>query len=110
MSNSGGKFSRDKGAKAEREAASLWRLAGFPARRRLSQYQERCGADLEGTDPYLVQVKVGKNPNVWEALEEAVKEAKDGQIPVAMIKKDRKQWIVVIKWNDFTNLHDRERN
>lgn len=100
-----GKFQREKGAKNEREACKLWRELGFvEARRKLSQYQQRCGVDLENTGKFKVQVKSGKSINVWKALEEAEKESKESDIPFVMAKKDRLGWIVVLRWRDFKNL------
>ena len=51
------KKSRDKGASAERQVASLlsdW----FPtACRNLAQYQQSSGRDLDNTEPWCVQIK-----------------------------------------------------
>jgi len=97
--------SRNKGASAEREASKLWHEVGFPfARRKLSQYQEKGGIDLENTESFKVQVKSGKKINVWQALREVEEEAKRQEIPLAMIKRDRTDWIVVISWKNFVKV------
>ncbi len=99
------KFQREKGARNEREATKLWHRLGFPfAKRKLSQYQEKSGVDLEGTEPFKVQIKSGKNINVWKALDEVRKEAKKKEIPMAMVKKDRLGWIVVMDWEGFEKV------
>ncbi|GIW70189.1 MAG: hypothetical protein KatS3mg101_0936 [Patescibacteria group bacterium] len=100
-----GKFQRNKGASNEREACRMWREIGYPeARRKLSQYQERCGVDLENTGNFKVQVKSGKRIDVWKALQEAEKESKAGDMPLVMAKKDRFGWIVVLNWIDFVKF------
>lgn len=100
-----GKFQRTKGANNEREAVRLWREVGYPeARRKLSQYQERCGVDLENTGKFKVQVKSGKRIDVWKALREAESEAKENEIPLVMAKKDRCGWVVLVEWKDFKRL------
>jgi hypothetical protein len=104
MENSG-RRSRNKGANAEREAAQLWREAGYPlARRHLEQYRTRSGRDLENTGPFLVQTKIGARPNVWQALKEAEGEAKESELPVAMVRRDREDWIVAMSWKTFRAL------
>lgn len=83
----------------------MWREIGYPeARRKLSQYQERCGVDLENTGNFKVQVKSGKRIDVWKALQEAEKESKAGDMPLVMAKKDRFGWIVVLNWIDFVKF------
>jgi hypothetical protein len=99
------KYERNKGAAAERDAAKLWREIGFPfAKRNITQYQSKSGRDLSDTKPFLVQCKCGKHINVWEALSEATMEAKAEEIPLAMVRKDRDEWVVVIKWHDFVKV------
>ena len=100
-----GKLSRTKGKRTELECVQLWRQAGFPfARRNLTQFQERSGRDLLNTEPFLVQIKAGANPSVWQALKEAEGEAKKEEIPVAMVKRDRGEWIVAMSWKEFLKV------
>jgi hypothetical protein len=99
------KYQRNKGRRSEQQAAELWRKIGFPfCRRNISQYQERSGRDLVNTEPYLVQIKVGANPSIWKALREAQAEAKKDEIPLAMVKRDRGEWVVVMGWRSFTRV------
>ena len=99
------RLSRRKGAASERDACRLWQEAGFPfAKRNLTQYQERSGRDIENTEPFVCQVKCGKNINVWKALAEAEAEAKEGEIPLAMVRRDRGEWTVVISWKEFARV------
>lgn len=110
-----GAFSRNKGARLERDAANwLEDATGIKFRRALDQYQASSGRDLEGDSPLVVQVKGGKAPRVWAAYAEAEAEAKPGEIPLALVKRDRYPWLVVLNRSDFGPmlaawLRERER-
>jgi hypothetical protein len=100
-----GKYQRTKGASNEREAACLWHDIGFPfAKRNLNQYQEKDGKDLQNTEPFRVQCKSGVNINPWQALKEAEEEAGKKEIPIAMVKKDRLGWMVIMRWESFKKV------
>lgn len=97
-----------KGNAAECEAARLWRDSGWTkARRRLTREEARHGdgVDLEGTGPYLVQVKHNARPNPLEALGEIDEGLRIG-VPVAMVKKSgsRQGWVVCLRWDDFSRM------
>jgi hypothetical protein len=104
-----GALSRRKGARLERDAASwLEETTGVKFRRALSQYQESSGRDLEAIDdpsnPLVVQVKGGKLPQIWQAYAEAEGAASPGEIPLALVKRDRYPWLVVINREDFAPM------
>lgn len=101
-----GAFSRNKGARLERDAAAwLEKTTGVKFRRALDQYQASSGKDLEGEDsPLVVQVKGGKAPRVWAAYAEAEAEAKPEEVPFALVKRDRYPWLVIINRADFAPM------
>lgn len=100
-----GAFSRNKGARLERDAASwLEDVTGIKFRRALDQYQASSGKDLEGDSPLVVQVKGGKMPPIWKAYAEAESEANPGEVPVALIKRDRYPWLIVLNREDFAPM------
>lgn len=83
----------------------MWHEVGFPfARRKLSQYQEKCGIDLDCTEPFAVQVKSGKNINLFKAIEEIDPERKKERICLVMAKKDRFGWLIALRWEEFRKL------
>jgi len=99
------KYQRQKGARGEREVASLWKEIGFPfARRKLSQYQEKSGVDLENTEPFIVQCKVGKSIHLWKALKEIEENRKKSELPIVMFKRDRDEWIVLMRFSTFKHI------
>ncbi len=105
----GGKASRRKGHDFERDIANRLRevMPGADIKRGL---QSR-GGGAEEADvvcPYFhVECKVGKLPNPRAALAQAVRDAKPGKVPVAIVKDDRQPPFVVMQldeWLDFVKL------
>lgn len=101
-----GKFSRDKGARFEREVARMFRehLPGCDAKR---GFQTRGGAaeapDVE-TGVFAIECKVGKKPPVRAALATAVENCPKGQIPLAIIKEDRREPFAVMPLDDLLEI------
>jgi hypothetical protein len=83
-----GARSRRKGAAFEREVARLFREAGVPAERNLSECRTGNAGDLELPPwcPLSVQVKVGARPNPYAALREAREAAGAARVPVAVVR------------------------
>jgi len=98
-----GKMQRDKGARWERDVAAQMRdaMPGCGAKR---GFQTRGGA-AECADvtagPFHMELKVGKRPPIRKAYQTASDTCPAGQIPVAVIKEDRKPAFVVIGLEDF---------
>ena len=101
-----GKFSRDKGARFERELARIFRdaLPGCDAKR---GFQTRGGA-AEMPDVtagcFAIEAKAGKKPPVRAALKTAVDNCPKGLYPLAVIKEDRKPPFVVLPLDDFLEI------
>lgn len=99
-----GKKSRRKGANGEREVAKIWKcyLGGEP-KRNLGQYRESSGRDLDGTQPYCVQIKrTARSSPVAKWFAEAVG-ATDTQyfIPALVHRGDKEDWLVTLPLEDF---------
>lgn len=105
----GGKASRDKGKRGEREARDVmaW-LTGRPWRRGVGQ--TRRGSDVPDIEPesgdgsLWVEVKVSKRwPAIGKAMEQA-REACGGKVPMVLSKKDYGEWLVTIAAKDLSVL------
>lgn len=105
------KFSRDKGKSGEREVCEILRPV-FPwVSRRLGQEREAAdnGRDLDGTFPFVFQVKrhATVSPALrFEALEQAEIAARDsgpgtGWYGVALWREDRGPWRVSCRLGTF---------
>lgn len=86
-----GKKSRDKGAAFEREVAKLHTEAlGVPCKRNLEEVRSGNRGDIVVPGvPLSIQCKVGVRPPIYEALDEAVAAAREGDVPVAIIRRNR---------------------
>ena len=98
-----GRRSRNKGAAYERELAKLFSavMPGAEVRRGIQSRTGGDAADLEGTGVWHVEAKRGKLPNPRAALKQAIRDAKPGRVPVAVIRDDRSEAFVALRLTDF---------
>jgi hypothetical protein len=100
-----GAGSRRKGAAWERALARRLRDAlGDPDIKR--GFQSRDGTDAPDVDltGWWIEAKVGRKPNPRAALAQAIAAAPPGRKPVAIVKDDRKEPIVILRLDDFITL------
>lgn len=98
----GGKASRTKGARWEREVARLFRDVFGDSVHRGLQSQGEVVPDV--VTPYFwIECKVGKRPNVLRALRQACSAA-DDRVPLAVIKPDHSTPAVCMRLCDFIEL------
>lgn len=91
-----GAHSRRKGAEAEREAAALLGAARN-ARGGLA------AGDLALPDSYPYSVEVKRRARAWGALYAALEQAagyRPGKTPLALVRDDRRGWLVVLRLED----------
>jgi Holliday junction resolvase len=97
--------SRDKGCRGERELSSKLKEYGFNTRRG----QQFCGvegnADVIGLPSIHIECKRVEHLNIYNALSQAVSDAKEGETPVVMHRKDRSEWLCTMKLSDWINLY-----
>jgi len=101
--------SRTKGANGERELAQVLREYGFNARRG----QQFSGANgdpdvVTDMENLHIECKRVERLNVDTAMEQSVKDARDGEMPVVMHRKNRKAWLVTMRLEDFIKLYRRK--
>lgn len=98
--------SRKKGKTGELELAALLRDHGVEARR---GQQFRGGADspdVVGLPGVHVECKRVERLNIYDAYEQAVRDA-GNDIPAVFHRKNRKQWLVTVGFQDFMKLYKR---
>lgn len=94
--------SREKGKRAEREIAAILREKyGFADVRRGQQFAGIEGEDIVGLPMLHCEIKNVQKLNLREAMAQSERDAKEGQIPVVMHKKDRKPWLVTLNLKHF---------
>ena len=103
-----GKYSRDKGARFEREIANRLKEVFGPRTTRSSGqcFKGDLRADVDCPEIW-VECKVGKRPNIKAALEQAEEAeagAQTGKSPVAICKWDRQEPIASMRLDFFIEL------
>lgn len=89
--------SKQKGKRGELEAAAELRRLSLGDARRTQQF---CGtegdADLVGVEGFHLEVKRQETVSLYPWMEQAMSDAKEGQIPMVLLRKSRKPWLAVI--------------
>lgn len=97
--------SRRKGAEFERKLANILKEYGFPARRG-QQYSGINGdADVVGLKHIHIEAKAVEKLNLYDAMEQSKRDARTGEIPVVIHKKNRKNILVTLELPDFITMY-----
>jgi Holliday junction resolvase len=96
--------SKQKGKKGELELAKLLREYGYDTRRG-QQYSGIEGMDIVGL-PYIhVEVKRRERLNIYDAMRQAARDAKDDEKPAVFWRKNKENWLVIMKLEDWIELY-----
>lgn len=100
--------SKDKGKRGENELAKLLREHGYTGARRSVQY---CGANgdadvIDALDGVHIECKRNERLNIYEAMEQAQRDAREGEKPAVFHRKNRKPWLVTMAFNDWLSLYE----
>lgn len=66
-------------------------------------------ADLIGLDGIHVECKAVEKLNVSKAMEQAVNDSKEGEMPTVFHKKNREGWLVTMRLEDWIKIYGGER-
>ena len=101
-----GKMSRNKGKVGEREVANILKERGYDAHRG----QQYCGAngdaDVVGLPGVHIEVKRTENLSLYSALEQAENDAREGEIPVVIHRRNHKRWVAIMEMEHFLDLYE----
>ena len=101
----GGKASRDKGKRGERELANLLKEEGYDCKRG----QQYCGisgnADVIGLNGVHIECKRVNRLNLNNAMEQAKNDCKEGNMPAVFHRADREDWKVTMRFEDWIKLY-----
>lgn len=97
--------SRQKGATYERHVAGLFKSEGYEARRG----QQYCGlhgdADIVGV-PYIhIECKAVERLNLYDAINQSKRDARPGELPVVVHKKNYCEDLVTMRFTDWIKLY-----
>jgi hypothetical protein len=99
--------SRQKGAAGERElAAHFNRLLGTQARRG-QQFSGLEGEDVVGLPGIHVESKRVEALNLYDAVDQAVRDADGKKVPVVFHRKNRKPWLVTFILEDIVDFSNK---
>lgn len=97
--------SRQKGAAGERELAKALRSHGYETRRG----QQYCGsngdADVVGLPGVHIECKRVERLDLEDAMAQSRADARPGEIPVVMHRKNNCKWLVTLSLDDFMTLY-----
>ena len=100
--------SREKGKRGERELAKVLTDHGFNCRRG-QQYSGANGdADVVGLDGVHIECKRVEQLNLYAAMLQAVMDAREGEKPVVMHRKNNKPWLVTMLLDDWIDFYKGE--
>ena len=98
--------SRRKGAEGERQLAHVLEEYGYKTRRSV-QYNGKDGqADVIGLPNIHVEVKRVEKLNIYDAINQAKRDAKNGDIPTVFHRKNRCNWLVTMELNEFMTFYE----
>lgn len=97
--------SRNKGKRGELEAAKVLKEYGYETRRG-QQYSGATGdADVVGLPGVHLEIKRVEKLNISEAMKQSIRDARDGELPVVMHRKNRETWLVTMPLRVFMVLY-----
>lgn len=99
--------SKAKGKRAELQLVNILKEHGYPCRRSV-QYSgkaEEGQADIIGLDRIHIECKAVEKLNVSNAIKQAIRDCKDGEMPTVFHKKNREGWLVTMRIEDWLRLY-----
>ena len=97
--------SRQKGKTGELELAHKLKEYGYNASRSV-QYNGKDGqADVLGLPSIHIECKRVEKLNLYDAMEQAKRDAKNGDKPTVFHRKNRCNWLVTMELDDFMELY-----
>lgn len=101
-----GKSQREKGKRGERELAGILRDYGYGDCKRGVQYCGKTGAaDVVGLPGIHIECKRVEKLNLLEGIEQAKRDSLPGEFPTVFHRKDRSEWLVTMRLDDWVQIY-----
>ena len=98
--------SKRKGAVGENELAHKLKEYGYDTKRSV-QYNGKDGqADVIGLKGIHCEVKRVEKLNIYDAIAQAKRDAKNGDFPTVFHRKNRCNWLVTMELDEFMKLYE----
>lgn len=99
--------SRAKGKRGELEIANILKEYGYDTRRGV-QYNGSDGSpDVVGLPNIHIEVKRVEALNLDKAMKQSIDDARTGEVPVVMHRKDRHPWLVTMRLDEWMKFYER---
>lgn len=101
-----GRKSKRKGKRVEREWANLLKKNGAPSAKRSAQVSGIEAADVIADELSLFhqEVKGAEQLNLFQAITQAATDSKELKIPIVIHKKNRTDFLITMRWQDWLKL------
>ena len=96
--------SRAKGARYERHVAGLFRSEGYEARRGQQFSGANGDPDVIGPPGIHIEAKHVERLNLYDAVDQSKRDARDGEIPIVIHKKNHHNDLVTMEFTDWIKL------
>lgn len=97
--------SRNKGKRGELEIAHKLQKYGYDARRSQQYAGINNDADVVGLPGVHLEVKRVEKLNIDNAMEQSIRDKREGEKPVVMHRRNNKQWLVTMLFDDWMELY-----
>ena len=99
--------SKSKGKRGELELVEKLRHCGYANARRSAQYCGKTGEapDVVGIDGLHIECKRTQQVRDEVFLQQAERDAKEGEIPVVMYRRNHEEWKVTLRLDDFMQIY-----
>lgn len=99
--------SKVKGKRGEIEFSNLCKKYGFNTRRSQQFAGINGDADVVGIEGIHIEVKRVERLNIDEAMEQSIRDSKEGEIPIVAHRKNHKPWLITMTFEDWTEIYKR---
>lgn len=97
--------SKDKGKRGERLCAKKLREYGYDTKRGVQYQGSPDSPDVVGVPGLHVEVKFTEKLRLWDAVEQAIRDAGKDEIPIVMHKKNNSEWLAILRLDDFMPIY-----
>ena len=99
--------SKRKGKQGELDIVHRLKEYGFETRRSVQYNGKAEGgqADIVGLKNIHAEVKRVERLNLYDAMAQAIHDAKDGELPTVFHRKNHSEWLVTMRLQDWMELY-----
>lgn len=97
--------SREKGKRGELQAAKVLKEYGYETRRGQQFSGANGDADVVGLPGIHLEIKRVEKLNISKAMQQSIRDAMDGEMPVVMHRRNRETWLVTMPLKVFMVLY-----